>query len=333
MNNFSAMRSSLLSDLHIEECALIDLESKNKEWDESLAKSQMIYEKAYDKIKKHNQQRRIIENSIMDYKGKIRVYTKVPHNISFNSEQEIQFENQFFKFNKCFSSDASNGDIFDEFRALINSSILGSNCSVIFSGNVTNNLIVDSITSSYKSIVEKSEKFREKSWEFNYYLKCVAVGQNSSDMLNSSSPLNLRNFDQSDYSLSQISSQKMSLDDASSLGKVIKSLLIPEGVEGIAYIINVDAINSRLLKSFESNIMLLDITNIKSSRQYELLHTPIVSGSIISEDLVLLLNYAYLQSKCLHMSVLDAVPETEIGHFLKNLEIMYSTDSPYKRKS
>lgn len=333
MNNFSAMRSSLLSDLHIEECALIDLESKNKEWDESLAKSQMMYEKAYDKIKKHNQQRRIIENSIMDYEGKIRVYAKVPHNISITSEQEIQFENQFFKFNKCFSSDVSNSDIFDEFRALINSSILGSNCSVIFSGNVTNNLIVDSITSSYKSIVEKSEKFREKSWEFNYYLKCVAVGHNSSDLLNSSSPLNLRNFDHSDYSLSQISSQKMSLDDASSLGKVIKSLLIPEGVEGVAYIITVDAINSRLLKSFESNIMLLDITNIKSSRQYELLHSPIVSGSIISEDLVLLLNYAYLQSKCLHMSVLDAVPETEIGHFLKNLEIMYSSDSPYKRKS
>ncbi|CUM47298.1 uncharacterized protein AC631_01931 [Debaryomyces fabryi] len=333
MNNFSDIRSSLLTDLNAEEHTLIDLESKNKEWDERLAESQKNYEMAYGKMRKHNQQRRVIENSIMDYEGKIRVYTKVPDIIRLTGEQEIQYENQFFKFNKCFNSNASNSDIFDEFGALINSSILGTNCSVIFSGNATNNLIFDSIISSHKSIVEKSEKFRKKAWEFNCYLKCVAISQNSSDMLNSSSPLYLKKFDNSDYSLSQISSQKMSLDDESSLGEVIKSLQIPEDVEGVAYIISVDASNPRLFKSFESNIMLLDVTYIKPSRQYELLHTPIISHSSVSEDLIFLLNYAYSQSKCLHISLLNALPETEIKHFLKNLEIMNSTDSPYKRRS
>jgi len=333
MTNFSDIRSSLLTDLNAEERVLIGLESKNKEWDQSLNESQKNYEMAYAKMRKHNHQRRIIENSIMDYEGKVRVYTKVPDNISITREQEIQYDNQFFKFNKCFNSNASNSDIFEEFGALINSSILGSNCSVIFSGNTANNLIFDSIVSSYESIVEKSEKFRKKAWEFNFYLKCVAISQDSSDMLNSSSPVYLKKFDNNNYSLSQISSQKMSLDDASNLGEVIKNLQIPEGVEGVAYIISVDASNPRLFKSFESNVMLLDITYVEPSRQCELLHTPIVSHSSVSEDLILLLNYAYAQSKCLHICVLNVVPDSEIKHFLKNLEIINSTDSPYKRKN
>lgn len=329
MTNYSDIRSSLLLDLRAEEDTLADLENKNREWDKNLGQSQKEYDSAFEKVKKFNQQRRIIENSIMDYEGKIRVYAKVSNSMKITKQQEIEYNNQFFKFNKCFASNVPNGEIVEEFEAFINNAISGCNCSVILSGNRSNNLIFESIISTYKSIIQKSEKFKEKSWEFEYHLKCVAIGNQNLDLLGSLKPIKLQNFKDS---LSQIFSQQMDIEDPYSLAKIISGLDIPEGTESVAYIINVDAKNCRLQRSYESNIMFLDITNIQYSIQNDLLNAQITQTSECT-DLIRILKYSYLQSKCLHISALDIMPDSDLPQFLKTLENVNSSETPYKKKN
>lgn len=330
MDNFTNIRSALIIDLEAEENNLIALESKNNEWDLKVANSQKDYDSAYNKIKIHNQQRRTIENSIMDYEGKIRVYTKLPNHIEIRNYQEFEYKNRSFKFNKCFKPDTPNYIIIEEYEALINNALSGSNCSVIFSGNTSNKLVTDSLLLSYKNIMEKAEKFQLRSWQFKFYLKCIAIDDTSVDLLSSLNTINLEGLQ---YDLSQVPSQMASLEDTACLSQIINNLQIPSYVKGVAYIITIEASNSQLLKNFLSNILFFDITNIKHSEQLELLKIPSVLDSSSLNDSERLISYSRCQSKCLHLTALDSTPEVETLQFLNILEVANSTDSQYKRKN
>lgn len=140
--NFENSKSQILLDLHnIEK----DLEATNvlkTRCDEQFDVEHWKFLHTQNKLKNYNYQRQILENSIMDYENKVRVYIMGRENLDN------------YQFNKVFPPSQPN--IPNEFSALVKSALRGFNISVIFNGEMP--IIMSSITKSCETLLNASDE-------------------------------------------------------------------------------------------------------------------------------------------------------------------------------
>lgn len=322
MNNYVERRESLLKELlEVEQ----ELNSAKKKSDnkESLVQSALYeYSKANNKLLKHEQQRRILENSIMDYKGKCRVYVK-GHNSQNN---EIYSNSRSFRFNKVFGSEATTVSIAQEFECLANESAIGSNVTILFCGTPDHIGVNASIINSFKSIFQKASV--QPTWSFAYNFRSIGLRNDSLiDLLNSNTELVLEKIENS---LSEIQSQKMliGIDDIIQFSKVLSQIVEdPQDVDIRIHIITVD--RSKDGKAIESNLTFIDISD--SDDQDALLNSLVSRSSSVSSKFSKFLDFCHRQSKCLFVGQVELESEQSFK-LLSTLEVLSSIDLPYKRK-
>ncbi|ODV80474.1 uncharacterized protein CANTADRAFT_4507 [Suhomyces tanzawaensis NRRL Y-17324] len=317
MNDYPAMKSTLLKSLTSIDERLNDTQQKTLQWNEKLRYAESTHSKAFAKQVKFDTQRMILENSIMDNENKIRVYLK------YNNKHEIDMTNDT-PFNKIFTNTASVDDISSEFSYLIKSSITGNNVSIIFNGIKQPNLLVGSITNSYKYLLHKCEQLTQ--WKFNFRFKSITINNSNKimDLLNSMKDLSL---DSGFNCLKQIPSQEMIIDDVEEFTRIIKH--INDNTENVSlYIISVSGIKGT--KSIQSDVLFVDITSNSLDLQTEYLKSFSYKNS--NTGLLRMFNYAYLNSKCLFMSNVNDEVDEKNSSFINSLERIKAIDSPYKKK-
>lgn len=318
MGSFSEIKHALSSNLEKEEKRLLELEAKSVEWDSKYKDSLIAYADAKKKFDKIDNQRKIIEDSIMNYEKKARVYVKLPEKV-VSENGCFEYGSKIYSANKCFGASSSGYDIIDEYRIMVTSSLMGSNSSVILCGGGKKEFVSQAITSSFDSILEKEKKYKQNGWHFSYYFRQICVADISTDMLNSLSPINMERF-QDD--LDQIISQKMTLENSSSLLYVINESPPPnEGkCQSVAYIINIEARNDGQRKFHQSNVMFLNVSDSACDYQCELLKNSATQSDSNNEAKVM--SYAVTRSKCLFLAFLDSLPLPEIEKMLNTIEVI-----------
>lgn len=329
MENFSTVRSNLLSDLYEEETKLRELERVNNSWDARLAQAERAYKERINEIERHEQFRRIVENAIMDHKGKIRTYVKVDKaKVKFETNSEIVFKNKRFQFDKCFPLSCENEVVIREFQTLTNMSISDTNTSVIFTGKRSEDLFYESLLCTCKGLLDKSSQLSDKNWDFELYMQYIAFGELPLDLLNTCATTKI---DVTDGTLDGVTSQKAAFKSLSDIIKVMEKTELPSHAFLNMCIITVEGKNDKQLKKFTSHVILLDLTRHTFHNQKELLSCPKLGNN--ENGQLKTIDYAFWNSKCLLISNLDSGDDSDTMDMLEVLELVHSTDSPYKRKN
>lgn len=329
MENFSIIRSNLLSDLSDEETKLRELERVNNSWDTRLAQAEKAYKERTNEIERHEQFRRIVENAIMDHKGKIRTYVKADEaQIKFEKDSKIVFKNKCFQFDKCFPLSCENEVVIKEFQTLTNMSISDTNTSVIFTGKRNEGLFFESLLCTSKGLLVKSFQLSDKNWDFELYMQYIAFGESPLDLLNTCETAKI---DVTDGTLDGVTSRKMAFRSISDITEVMEKIEFPGHALLNMCIITVEGKNEKQLKQFTSHVMLLDLTRHTFQNQKELLSCPKLGDN--ENGQLKMIDYAFWNSKCLLISNVDSGDDSDTMDMLEVLELVHSTDSPYKRKN
>lgn len=328
MGQFQDEKSDLESELHLIQSDIEAIQQTEVEWNNKLDHIQLNYGDSIEKLVQHNQQKRILENSIMDYEGKLRVYVKLPAKVKIDNNNSFVANNQIYQFNKVLDSRCSNHDVIEEFMCLSKSVVSGNNVSVIFLGSPqgTRQLIMDTLKTSYDTFSAKMISLSKNGWEYEFSLRVFAVTTDDKlvDYLNSCEIMPLSTLHDN---LCQLPSQKMILEKGESIAQL--SQFHPgRKFKTVAYIIEVIAKNQTSMKQFDSNLMLLDITNNTVDEQRHILSVDSECDPVESD----IINYANCFSKCLNICMLDRIDSDTIN-ILNALEVINNTDSPYKRRS
>ena len=320
MNSFSEIKHSLSSNLEKEEKRLLELETKSKEWDTKYKDTLIAYNNAKKKFDKIDNQRKTIEDSIMNYEKKARIYVKLPEEV-VSENGCFEYRSKNYSVNKCFGNFSSNYEIIDEYRIMVTSSLMGYNSSVILCGGENKEFVSQAITSCFDSMLEREKKYKQTGWRFSYYFKQISVADVSTDMLNSLSPVNMERFQDN---LDQIISQKMTLENSSSLLYVINESQPPnqKQCQSIAYVINIEARNDGQQRFHQSNVMFLNVSSLDSDYQREIIKNSLTQSDTNNESKVM--NYAVTRSKCLYLAFLDSLPLQEIEKMLDTIEFIQS---------
>lgn len=243
------------------------------------------------KKQKYELQKMKIENSIMNYEGKMRIYIKITE---VNNKKEFYHEGKLYTFNQVVnaSENLANDHLIRNFQALVESLLYGNNVSITYTGYRDDDLIAESICKSYMSLISAFRGHQKQTMTIS--LKCMEIKDSLEDLFDSNrivSHLNLST------TLSQLNSQKMLIDNEDGLIKVIRDFATSSN---IIYIMNVDIQYPELLKSFESNLMFLNLMSSDTLQQMKYLNGFVdTSGqNVISK----LLRYAKQNSKTLLIS-------------------------------
>lgn len=322
-----AEKSSLEMELESVQMDVESIQQIENEWDTKLNQVKNNYGDTINKLNKHNQQKRVLENSIMDYEGKLRVYVKLPLDMKIDNGNSFVANKQIHQYNKVLDGRCSNHDVIEEFICLTKNVVSGNNVSVIFLGSPhgTHQLILDTLKLSYQTFVTKQECLSKNGWEFEFNLRVLAITTND-DLVDYLSSCEIMPLSKLHSNLNQLPSQKMILESADSINQL--SQFHPgKQFKSVAYIIEVVAKNSTSMKQFESNLLLVDITCNSLVSQCRILSEKGVDGPFLPD----MIKYATCFSKCLNIGILDSV-DTDSVNLLKVLDVINNTDSPFKRK-
>lgn len=329
--NFVSQKSLLQQELEAIYLEIEQVKQEENEWTSKFIKVEKTYNESLNKLSKHNQQKRILENMIMNYEGKLRVYVKVPNSIDI-ADNEFIINHDSFKFNKVFRNEITNESLISEFIALTKSAITGNNVSMILLGNSTttinHSLTTDIILKSYQSFTQTLNDIELKSWDFQFNLKSLRIKVDGLvyDNLNESTEIIQSNFTNN---LSELPAKSIPIIDDNQLSQMVKQIqTVSNLTTDNLYIININAKNTVSLKQYENNLLLVDITSQSISNQCEILSESQQVLEIYSK----LIDYSYCFSKCLHLTSLSKVDDESSIKLLKVLKIINSTDSPYRRK-
>ncbi|ODV67283.1 hypothetical protein HYPBUDRAFT_109216 [Hyphopichia burtonii NRRL Y-1933] len=323
-NNFDDLKSQLLLNLKALETDLDEIRKENDQWELKYDDLKKIHNHSVEKIQNYNNHRRILENSIMDHEGKLRVYIKIPTSIAVSNDCEFSLNDRLFHFNKVFPNDISDHELIKEYTCLIKNTISNTNVSLILLGEQdSKSIITKTLLSSFDTFTERISSFKDKSWSFRFYLQSVRIDDNNcSDLLNSEKIISHSKFA---VSLSELNSTKIEITNSIQLTQTLNNIYNSE--YPIAYWINIDAQNNSKLKSFENDLIIIDLTGQTLKNQLRILSEDHIIDGPISK----FVNYAYCHSKCLHISHLQSIDSDTEG-LLRVFEIINATDTPYKRK-
>ncbi|EMG50381.1 hypothetical protein G210_4577 [Candida maltosa Xu316] len=167
MINFQATKQSMDMKLLDVEQTLKEAKAKDDIEQQEYDIVHSEYVKVRDKVSNHDSQRRILENSIMEYQGNFRVY-----GIGVNEDEG---------FNKSFEIDTPDSFIIEEFQCLVKSIFRKRNVC-IFNNHISGSLIV---LESFKQAIQSQLKSDEKC-----IYQCISVNDTVQDLLNLNTPVN-----------------------------------------------------------------------------------------------------------------------------------------------
>ncbi|KAG7664352.1 uncharacterized protein J8A68_002134 [[Candida] subhashii] len=307
MINFHSTKRSMQEKILEIEKRLAELQASDKE-------KQDIYDVTYDKhqilknkIRKHDNLRRIIENSIMNYEGLFRVYVISNSNSSFINESQ-------YSFNRVFDSDAPTSYISEEFSCLVKQSLTGSNVSIF--NFAASHSTIDLLAYSTTALVTKISTLNKKKFELGYQCVSISLNNDCLDLLNSGTKLSQFR------DITKISSQEMRIEDGKDFTKVVEQ--VTESASNIIlHRITIEA------KGYTRIFSMIDMSRISKPQQIQILQKFISTTQTHSSTPIdILLSFAYTNSKCLFI----VAPDEDVEQ-LDLLQTINSTDSPYQRKS
>ncbi|KAI5953625.1 hypothetical protein KGF54_002997 [Candida jiufengensis] len=186
MTNFHEVKNNMIININqLDQELNIKSQQSNleqKEYDEI----QSEYQNLHSKIQKHDEHRRILENSIMDYENKIRIY-----GIS-NQEEPID------KITKIFKYDTPSSFIIDEFLLFVANVFKGINVSILTQFISGKSIILQSL----QGLVHQNIK-----------LEYQCINETNDLLTNSSLPKD-----------SLFSSQRMIIDDITQFESIINGI-------------------------------------------------------------------------------------------------------------
>lgn len=278
-----------------------NLQTVNQEKDNYTKKHEEIdhiYHEIKAKVQKQRKTKQVLENSIMEYENTFRFYTVIPNHL-VTSQESFSLNGVPFDFNKCFSHDISNEELISEYSCFTNSSLLGSEKSIIFSGKISNNLVIDTIISTFKDLSNTSQL--KTGWEFNFSIKAIEVeGNDVYDIFDSLRSIHCKTFNTPD----SLGSQTMIIDDAENFESVMQNINVTEN-RSKCYIMKIIATNDS--KNIESNVLFIDFSKCPMDEQVKLIKSTEISSSTIMSSI-----YNYCKStKCLFVSKVDDDKESQ----------------------
>lgn len=212
------------------------------------------YSSLHNKVKKHDEHRRILENSIMEYQGKIRVYAIA---------KEDEYENCFSKY---FQEDTPSSFIMEEFSHFVKTVIRGTNVSII-SQYLPGGTIICQTMNQLLHIQNQPS-----TWQFQFEYQAVEINQ-SIDLLTGSKLTQSSLFE----------SQKMRIDEPSRVGGIINGFDVNKDV--IVHVITVMGVKEK--KQFESRLVLVDISKVDSNEQMNIMQKLLRNDKLTYLDRVL----------------------------------------------
>ncbi|KAI5958321.1 hypothetical protein KGF57_002676 [Candida theae] len=256
MNNYTHLRREAEVELSQLKQTLMEKTSRDKLEQMEFDTVQLEYSNLRDKISNHDEHRRILENSIMEYRGKMRVYA-----ITNDLEHKIIF-------NKVFASDAPASFIIDEFSHLVKSLTRGNNVGIISQHLRGSTIILQTI--------QQLESYRAQSTSWQFEFNYQAMSCNSCvDLLNNSLP-----FAQSNL----FESQKMRIDDPQQVSSIINGFNTNK-TDVVVHVITVNGIKKN--KGFESRLVVIDVTDVGCEEQMTILSKLIRNDKVTYLDRVL----------------------------------------------
>ena len=312
ISNFTTTKSTLMSQINKLDSEILTINASKNEWDSRYENTRQQNQLAQDKFNQYNRQRQIIENSIMDYQGKLRVYVM---NASKCHHNELEILNRSYTFSKVLPEGYS--DVTSEFLCLLKTSLKGINVSVVFSGPqlIAMNAIIDGC----KAIVSSVACGESVDMKF----KSFTISDSVVDSLNSGNEVVSNQFTDS---LDQIQCQQMIIDtnDLGALQKILGSLRNPANAVKVHVV-------SLTHNQSKSNLMFLDLSGQNIDTQIMQMKSFIdVNTSTKPKDLhQRIMKYAYSHSKCLFLADMKQSNSTEWGDVLEELSRL---NCPYKRK-
>lgn len=291
MNNFPALKATYLHELAEIEAQVHDSKLKYAEVHTGFTDAQREHATVLDKLNAQTRTRRVLENSIMDYEGKVRVYAYIHEGLTMSS------------INKALPV-YEPSLVADEASCLINSALRGHTISVVFAGRKVRGFVGECVAAIYENLQREREKGIRKEDEkrndktrseslgsdlmgtrpFTLQQICIR-GDRVVDVLNLGTQLH-------ECIPEEFASQPMILDGMAELRAVLRE---GDGVQ--VYRISVPGV--RQGRAIESEVRILDLTGQSAEQQTSQL-------TFDMEDSVgRFLRYSYTNSKCLVVGNVD----------------------------
>ncbi|CAD1809649.1 hypothetical protein FOB58_003034 [Candida parapsilosis] len=236
MNNYVNIKKETEMELAKAKHILDEKKAQDKAEQEEFDGVYLEYSSLNDKVKKHDEHRRILENSIMEYQGKIRVYS-------------IGNENEYGNiFNKLFNENTPASFIIDEFAHFTKSIVHGTNVGLI-SQYLSGSCII--LQTMHNLLTTQTQA---TTWQLQFEYQAMAITK-SIDLLTGSTFSHANLFE----------SQKMRIDndELDRVNCIINGLEVTNDV--IVHVITVGGVkNSR---TFESRLVVVDISKIETNEQ------------------------------------------------------------------
>ncbi|CAK9438043.1 uncharacterized protein LODBEIA_P23880 [Lodderomyces beijingensis] len=287
LSNFHQLRKNLASELNEVQAALENKLQESQREQAEFDKVKATYDEMACKIKRHDEHRRILENSIMDYQQKIRVYAFVSPDVGHIEESRY--------FSKVFAPDTPMSFVMDEFTHLMTGVMRGTNVSII-SQSLPGNVIA-------KRAINELRGFRDSKMQ-NWDIKLGYQSGTLDKIIDSLGPGEFLHNCGVDI-------------DALSLDQVSQNISEPHTDEPVVHFIVASGVKEQV--KFESKLLVLDICAVSSRSQLEILKT--VNSLTPTElpknnSLSTLIVWMLVKSK---MLILSKPTDREMSNVLKSL--------------
>lgn len=297
-NHFSTLKVELSNKITSFQQNLLAVDQEKDNYTKKHEEIDHIYQEIKAKVQKQRKTKQVLENSIMEYENTFRFYTIIPNHL-VTSQDSFSLNGIPFNFNKCFSHDISNEELISEYSCFTNSSLLGSDRSIIFSGKISNKLVIDTIISTFKDLSTSSQL--KPGWEFNFSIKAIEIeGNDVYDIFDSLRLIHCKPFN----TPNSLGSQTMIIDDAENFESIMQTINVTEN-RSKCYIMKIIASNES--KNIESNLLFVDFSKCPMNEQGKLIKSTEISSSTIMSSI-----YNYCKStKCLFVSKVDDDKESQ----------------------
>ncbi|KAG5421489.1 hypothetical protein I9W82_000580 [Candida metapsilosis] len=278
MNNYINVKRETELELSQIKQMLSEKQTQDKLAQKEFDTVEVEYTSLHDKIKKHDEHRRILENSIMDYQGKIRVYA-IANDHEYNDI-----------FNKCFQQDTPASFIIDEFSHFTKSITRGNNVGIVTQCLPGGSIILQTI----KQLLQMQTQ--STSWDLQFeYQAIMASNDICTDLLTGSTSF---------ATSSLFSSQKMRIDEFDRVCNIINGFKVDKsGV--IVHVITVNGIREMEKRRFQSRLVVIDLMNVDVDVQRDTLMKLIWSEKHVTTYLDRVLDWVRSLSYPLIVSKID----------------------------
>ncbi|KAK6464658.1 hypothetical protein DFJ63DRAFT_88109 [Scheffersomyces coipomensis] len=332
MNNFNDTKRELLRQISTLDQELSEIKQQDATWESTLKNSSKEFEMYNQKFIKFENQRRIMENSIMNYENKLRVYIKT--SIPAQSDNSLSFNNKQYQFNKLFTANESTKSIMDECALFIQSSLKPStiNLCTILSGNNDEQFVSAAISHSYQNLLS-TFKMQPPSSHVSFSFKSIGIKHHQIfDLLNSDVELSQEDIDTSSWGFPLVPSQPMILDpndeDSKRQFDQIMNSIIHTAEEMIqVHVITINTNHANLI--IENNLIFVDITKLNDDEQFKSMNKFTISNFTSNfHDKV----FQYVRNQCTSLCISNLVEndDEQLSQWLNTLQTLNKLDQPKK---